>query len=645
MIELRPRPGLGPRSTAGPGRAGFPEPPTPHSQEPAAESGGSRRAAPVPARAEWVGAGLAGALPATVYVGTMARGLVWGDGPELIAVAASLGVAHPTGYPLFTLLGHLASRLPWGTPAFLVTLLCAILMASACVALYLVLLRTSRDPDRLPATGLSYPARALAGTLCFAWAAAPWSHGTRVEVYGLQILFQTTAAAALLSYLRAPSPGRLALVAWLVASALGHHLLGAVLAPGLLVAFARAAPAARKTGSGQLPRWLRCGTACFLLGLLPVLYVPLRAGMSAAGATGPGGSPSLVFDDPSTPERWLWMLTGGDYPGAYLMGAGKVAAADTATDPPRLLELLAQRAVSLGRFVAGQVVPRSENTASWPAVTLGVSALLMLGWRHLARARPVFAHAWTSTSGLYLFVVLVYGIRDISDYHLGLWAWMWPVVWHGLWTTATSTAAAADGGSLRLCLAFAMPTFLLLANWTDQNRTHHRVPDRYADALLEGLPPGALVVTEGDAATATAWYLQHADPRRPAIEVVCVNLLGSDGYARQLERRGLWHGPLPSVLGSARSDRTQLLWHGVLAPHAGRRPIALVVSRSRLEALGVHARLGPRRELLTSSDVVEVMASGEDLPAQVRVELLAPHRRPAPLRGSTRRMIERRSQR
>jgi len=50
-----------------------------------------------------------------LYFLTAARDIVVGDSPELIMAAVTLGVAHAPGYPLFTMLGHLFSLLPFGS--------------------------------------------------------------------------------------------------------------------------------------------------------------------------------------------------------------------------------------------------------------------------------------------------------------------------------------------------------------------------------------------------------------------------------------------------------------------------------------------------------------------------------------------------
>jgi hypothetical protein len=47
-----------------------------------------------------------GACP-TIYVG---------DSGELATAAATLGIPHPPGYPLYVLLGRLWIRLIWGAP-------------------------------------------------------------------------------------------------------------------------------------------------------------------------------------------------------------------------------------------------------------------------------------------------------------------------------------------------------------------------------------------------------------------------------------------------------------------------------------------------------------------------------------------------
>src|SRR6266404_3377219 len=71
----------------------------------------------------WIGAIAVTAIAGVLYFLTAARDIVVGDSPELIMAAVTLGVAHAPGYPLFTMLGHLFSLLPFGSIPFRVNLL------------------------------------------------------------------------------------------------------------------------------------------------------------------------------------------------------------------------------------------------------------------------------------------------------------------------------------------------------------------------------------------------------------------------------------------------------------------------------------------------------------------------------------------
>src|SRR2546426_1583994 len=78
-----------------------------------------------------------------LYLLTAGRDIVVGDTPELITATVTLGVPHPPGYPLFTMLGHLFSLLPLGPIPFRVNLLAATCDALTVGIVYLIALRLS----------------------------------------------------------------------------------------------------------------------------------------------------------------------------------------------------------------------------------------------------------------------------------------------------------------------------------------------------------------------------------------------------------------------------------------------------------------------------------------------------------------------
>ena len=53
-----------------------------------------------------------------VYLNTLAPTFTFGDSGELISMIKTLGIAHPTGFPLYILLGKVFSLFPLANPAF-----------------------------------------------------------------------------------------------------------------------------------------------------------------------------------------------------------------------------------------------------------------------------------------------------------------------------------------------------------------------------------------------------------------------------------------------------------------------------------------------------------------------------------------------
>ena len=73
-----------------------------------------------------------------LYSWTLAPTVTLVDSGELIVVARFLGVAHPPGFPLWAMLAHLASLVPWGSVASRVNFSSALFAALASAILTLV---------------------------------------------------------------------------------------------------------------------------------------------------------------------------------------------------------------------------------------------------------------------------------------------------------------------------------------------------------------------------------------------------------------------------------------------------------------------------------------------------------------------------
>ncbi|XP_063427497.1 protein O-mannosyl-transferase TMEM260-like [Mytilus trossulus] len=122
-----------------------------------------------------------GVLTTGLYVATLYPSVPGGDSGELIAAAYELGVAHPPGYPLFTLLANCVIRLvPFGSIAWRVNLLTAVCGGMAAAFLSKLVIRlTGRLSCGAFAVGL------------WCWCKLTWTWSITSEVFSLNNLFIT----------------------------------------------------------------------------------------------------------------------------------------------------------------------------------------------------------------------------------------------------------------------------------------------------------------------------------------------------------------------------------------------------------------------------------------------------------------------
>ncbi|MEY2544143.1 MAG: hypothetical protein QOE81_1604, partial [Verrucomicrobiota bacterium] len=207
----------------------------------------------------WFGAVAVASAAGILYFLTAARDIVVGDTPELITAAATLGVAHPPGYPLFTMLGHLFSLAPVGSIPFRVNLLSVICDALTIGVVYLSAFRLTR----------SQLAAAVAALLL---AVNPtfWEWSLATEVFPLNNLLAASVILSLVMWHDQPTRGAPIFAAFLLFGlALTNHHTSVLLAPAFCLVLwqQRSILLAR-------PGLLVICVALFLMGLLPYAYLP-----------------------------------------------------------------------------------------------------------------------------------------------------------------------------------------------------------------------------------------------------------------------------------------------------------------------------------------------------------------------------------
>ncbi len=441
------------------------------------------------------------------FATTAARSLYWGDSAEFVAVAATLGVAHPPGYPLYTLLGALAVRLPFGTPFLRMSLLSALFASGAVAAAALIVwVGTGPSESRPERPLLPRIAGALLAGFALAFGPTFWSQAVVPEVYSLSaflvlsaiflftVWFRNHASRGVEAFagsLALPrclaGEGPIVLLGLTLGLALAHHLTAAFLLPPLALGLLRRRPSVRSS---------LAGVGLILVGLSFYAYLPLRA----------AHDPAILWAPVGTWPELLDHITGAQY-------------------APRLFTApLAEVVHKMTVFASG--VPRE--------VTWTVLLLAAPGFVVLFRRTRVIALVLAGWSLLVLTHAAVCKIPDIGSYYIPLYAVLAVAGGFGLSVVASGKwwrRAAPVAGWLAVAATVAVVVPHARGNWS-QNDLRLRNDGRlYVERMLSSVAPGGIVVTMTNRVLFPLWYERHVERTRDDFAVVCVR-----EHAPHLER-------------------------------------------------------------------------------------------------------------
>ena len=212
------------------------------------------------------------AVAAFVYLRTLLPGVSFGDWADAQLNPVRLGIMHPTGYPLFVLLGKLFTLIPSGSVAWRMNLLSATAAAAVVGVAVLIMVRLGIRPVIASAAGL---ALAFTGTL--------WQEATFSEMNSLHLLLVALLLHRALVWRASRRQRDLILGAFIGGLCVSNHGLAITVVP-IVVLFVLV-DAWRELVRN--PRLLLWSAVAFVLGLVPYLYIPLRASFGPADVYGP----------------------------------------------------------------------------------------------------------------------------------------------------------------------------------------------------------------------------------------------------------------------------------------------------------------------------------------------------------------------
>ena len=491
-------------------------------------------------------AGLAAAVlgPLALYAATLPRTVALEDDGLFLMAGAHLGVAHPPGYPIHTLIVHLFMRLPFGDPAVLGHLSSAVLGALACGAVYCCarLLRAS-------------PVPALTAAWLFGVSEQFWSQAIITEVYTLNALLFFAAYALALAGARDPRRGWplwCAAVAWGMGLA-NHWPLMVLATPGLALVLL---PVWRDV-LPRLPGLLGAALAAAALpyawmvwlshqGPIISFYGPIEGWgdlwfyVSRQGYSGVDVSPSAGWSDRAAFLGWFAadLVRQTTPPGAVLAGLGLAALA---------------RGGLGGAAAAGPGAPTGAASGSRPATTSAAQ-----GPRRFAGVSAAGSGVLALLGNSVVLIVLL-GF-DFDPIRLAVFR-PYPVICYGLaalwaavglqwamdllpgWVAAVRRPAgrpadppAADAALVRGAsrapgvraavgglTGAAIVALSASAGWAVNDRSDSDFAQRHNEVVFDLLPPNAALFVQGDDTDPLGYY-RYVEEGRP--DVALYNLRG-----------------------------------------------------------------------------------------------------------------------
>lgn len=329
-------------------------------------------------------AGMAtGLLAFSLYLMTLAPTVLYYDLPELRDSSmlqvrvAMLGIVDYTGYPTYTMLGNLFTYLPIGDVAYRVNLFSAVHAALAVGFLYGVgYLLTKRIVP------------AMAGAAAFAVSPLLWSQAVVAEVYAMNAMFVAAILFILFLWRGTRRDRYLLLACLLMGLSLTHHITSGLLLPAAFLFVGLVDR--RKFFEWRL---VLKGAGLFLVGLLPYLYLPVRASMDYLPRGIVWGQPLVREYPPNTLYGFYNLVSGG-------LWKERMWAFGPAELPDRAAMYLNHLYGGAGQFHVALVL-------------VGVAGAFCLAYRDAASA--------TALSFLYfgwVFYALEYDIEDIEYYFI-----------------------------------------------------------------------------------------------------------------------------------------------------------------------------------------------------------------------------------
>jgi dolichyl-phosphate-mannose-protein mannosyltransferase len=447
----------------------------------------------------WIAAALVVGAAALLYFLTAARDIVVGDTPELITAAAILGVPHPPGYPLFTMLGHFFSLIPFGPIPFRVNLVAVICDALTVGIIFFTALRLSR----------SHLASAMAA-LVLTVVPTFWRWSLVAEVFPLNNLLAGVLIFLLVIWHEEPHRAGVLIAASFVAGlALTNHQTIVLLGPACCFVLWQ-----RRAVLWMRPQLLAICIVAFCVGLLPYVYVPWAS----------AHHPAWNWGNVSSLRDLITLIARKSYGSHRLVGTASYMGGSPFA---RIIALCMSFGPAAGTLILLGAVQayRRQRWYFWFSLLAFFCAGPMFVWitnLNLATAPSALfvLQRFFLLPQVVVAPLMALGILLISEFI----------------ASSTSVLPARSlplvAGALLIILAVSVASTY---RRVDQSR--NRIARSYCEDVFATVEPHGILLTTGDGVTIPLMYLSVVERRRPDVALITPPLLPADWYLRHLRAR------------------------------------------------------------------------------------------------------------
>lgn len=440
-----------------------------------------------------------------VYIHNLSRATYGGDVGDLLNAAATMGVAHAPGYPLFTLLGFLLSRINFISPAFMIGLISTFSGAFGVLIFYFLSLRFTGNKS------ISVISALLLGFSYYFW-----FYSEMAEVFALNNFFALLLFLLAFVYSQKKNIKYLFLLAFTAGLSLTNHHTILFIFPSLLILVL---PQLIK--DFRNPKTIFLSFLFGLLGFLPYIYIPIAS----------SHNPPINWDHVHDLDSFIHLVLRKDY-GTFSIGSFASSSAE-------------QKIIDIKIYFFN----------IFTQATIPASFIIFLGFLYLLKTNKKLLFSFLLAfilSGP--FFIYYSGFPFVNSFNLGvyerfislsfiIYLMLFPFGLLLLKKVFDRVFSKKGFSSLLIPVFIIIPLMLFRFNYPKTDLSSLTAGDDVAYDLLSPLPKDSMIFVSGDTVLFNTWYVHFGKNFRSDVQVVNINGVTENNFFKRKQENYLKENP------------------------------------------------------------------------------------------------------